>query len=111
MKNNKELKDSSKFKFNKIKDENNGLDKDIIIKQIKRNIDNKQEFSIETNKSLNIDINSENFHDDNFIQIKIISDNKDKVSNNYEEKNNEYKKLKELLIEQAFFSKYSRSPF
>ena len=38
MKNNKELKDS----FNKIKDENNSLDKDIKKKLIKGNIDNKE---------------------------------------------------------------------
>jgi len=105
MKNNKELKDSSKYKFNKIKDENNSLDKDIKNKQIKGNIDNKEEFYIETNKSLNFDINSENSHDVNFKQNKIISDNNDEVNNNNEEKSNEYKKLKELLIEQVFFSK------
>ena len=29
------------------------------------------------------------------------------MNNNNEEKNNEYKKLKELLIEQTFFSKYT----
>ena len=71
------------------------------------NTNNKEEFSQDTIKLLNTNINSHKNNDDNFNQIKNISDKSYEISHHNEIKNKEYKKLKELLIEQVFLSKYT----
>ena len=58
------------------------------------NTNNKEEFYQDTIKLLNTNFNSQKNNDDNFNQIKNISDKSYEISYHNEIKNKEYKKLK-----------------